>query len=462
MTMNLPEDRRPGSGPAVEASEPPLSGPKASELDPLTTGAMEGTEAPDGQTPLRDLLAVYDQEVEASLREAFGANTGLEKVRVLHNRLRRSIAVHDAVLESALCPLLADLPGGSAIADRLRQGCRERANLLDRFEAVSKGIAAPNVYPISGEEIERILEGLEHSFSSHVHDEITEISDVLAAAAGSIDQDVIAARMAFEVRRAPSRTHVAIVEHPRSAFLKALYRRRDRMADWVDTHHGWSDPRDTPSSPRALEVEELKREAFAPSPTVSDLLAGYDALVDEIIAELGTARTDLAKTDAAHRLIAALTIHDYVVAGVLCPLLDAVPGGKESAVRLRQECLERGKLQLAWNALTRRVSGADLYRLHGSEAQAIIEPVVENFHAHEKEETLEIAELLGQLPDTAFRTKVSPFKDFMWPWHSEGPGMLALRMALWAESSPTRAHPLLLQHPSSRALRSLYHFTDHL
>lgn len=435
--MNIPEDQPVESGYREQASEPP-----------------------DGEAPLRDLLAAYDQAVQVSLREAFGATTGLERVRVLHNQVRRSIVVHDAVIESTLCPLLEDLPEGSAIADRLRQGCRERAELLNRFEAISKGTAASNVYPTSGEEIERILEGLDHSFSSHLHDD-TDISDALQSATEGVDPDVIVTKMAFEARHAPTRTHSAIVEHPGSALLKSLYRRRDRIADWVDTHHGWSDPRETRGSPRELAVKELKREAFASSPTVRDLLAGYDAKVDELIAEFRAARADLDKAEAVHRLNAALTIHDSVVAGVLCPLLDAVPGGKASAAQLRQECVQRGELQLAWNALTSRVSADDLYRLNSSEADEIIEPLIENFCSHEKEETLEVAELLDHLPDTAFRTKASPFKDFMWPWHSEGPAALAVRMALWADSSPTRAHSLLVRHPSSRALRSFYHFTDH-
>ena len=74
------------------------------------------------EASLREMLAEYDHEVEKSLRSALQSTSGIGRVRVLHNTLRRSIAVHDAVLESALCPLLDNLPNGPAVADRLRLG----------------------------------------------------------------------------------------------------------------------------------------------------------------------------------------------------------------------------------------------------------------------------------------------------------------------------------------------------
>ena len=51
---------------------------------------------------LREVLASYDEEVERSLGQAMAATLGLERVRILHNRVRPAIVVHDAVLSGAL------------------------------------------------------------------------------------------------------------------------------------------------------------------------------------------------------------------------------------------------------------------------------------------------------------------------------------------------------------------------
>lgn len=412
---------------------------------------------------LPDLLTGYEEEVRAAIRQTMEAETGTERVRALHNLLSPSVVVHDAVLESALCPVLDDLPGGSPLADRLRQGCRERGELLRRFERLSKGVAAPNVYPASGEEVEEILEGLHHSFEAHAHDETTSVGDVLASAVASTDLTAVVARMAMAARSAPTRFHAPSSAPGGSSLLNRLHRDRDRVADWVDTHHGWLDPRAARRSPRNAQVETLEGEAEGSIPTVSvrEMLAGYDATIVETITELRDARDEGAKAEAAHRLNAAITVHDSVLGGVLCPLLDSVPGGEEAGARLREGCLERARLQEAWDALVRRVPKEELFEDHGPEVDEIIEPLIASFVRHQQTGTPEVADILEGLPAEAYRTKASPFWDFSWPWHSEGPDILALRMALWARSSPTRVHPLFVKHPASRTLRSWFHLTDH-
>jgi hypothetical protein len=413
------------------------------------------------QTSLRDLLAGYDSEVEDAFREALESTTGSGRVRVLHNTLRPSISVHDAVVVSALCPLLGDLPGGRAVADRLRQGCEERAELLGRFEAASHNVAAQDVYPVSGEEIERILEGLGRSFSAHVHHETTEVSDLLELAAGSLGPDVVAARMAMAAEQAPTRAHAATLKHPRSAPLRKLYRNWDRWYDWSDAHRGWSGVPIRSRSPRAQQVDLLKHQAVASPPSVRDLLAGYDATVEAIIEESASARSASERAEAAHRLDAAITIHDSVLGGVLCPLLEAVPDGAPLAARIREGCRRRAELQQRWDTLIKGASPDDAYRQRPSEAAGIIASLIESFRSHETEETFDVTALLKDLPDKAYRTRTSPFADAMWPWYSQGPGALALHMALWAESAPTRVHPLMVRHPTSRLLRSFYHWEDY-
>ena len=336
-----------------------------------------------------------------------------------------------------------------------------RADLLRKFEALTRNVAARDVYPVSGDEIEEILEGLENSFRAHADSETTEVGDVLEAAAESTDVDVVATRMAIEAARAPSRVHAATVKHPQSSVRQWVNRRRDRFHDWSDSHWGWSDPHAAQTSPRHEQVDFLKAQAFAPAPSVRDLLAGYDRAVDATIEKLAAAHTNLDQVEAADRLNAAITIHDAVVGGVLCPLVEAVPGGEPLAARLLEGCRRRAELRGAWDTLAENVAPDDLYRLHASEVEEILVPLIEDFRSHEKEETSEEIELLKDLSDESYRTKGSLLQDAMEPWHSEGPSVLALRMALWAESTPAHVHPRLERHPRSRLLRSYYKFTDH-
>lgn len=426
------------------------------------TAEQRGGEPAGSPTTLRDLLAGYDREVEAALREALDADTGLDRVRALHNTLGRSIAVHDAVLASALCPQLEDLPGGAPVAARLRKGCEERADLLRRFRKVSHNVAPHNVYPVSGDEVEEILEGLQRSFTAHVQDETTEVGAVLEAAAGSTDPDVVAARMAIEAQNAPTRVHAAITRHPRSGLLKRIYRFGDRIGDWNEHHQGWTDPRTARRSPRAEQVALLKDQPTGAPPSVRELLAGYDATVEALIGEMQTAATDVARADATFRLFAAIAVHDSVLGGVLCPLLDAVPDGKPLAERLRAGCRRRAELAVAWDALTDGIGPEEIARLGSPEAEAIITPLVESFRDHEHAESTDVIALLDKQPDSAYRTKTSLLNDMMWPWYSEGAGALALRMALWAETGPTRVHPALVKHPTNRVLKGYYHRLDGL
>lgn len=469
-------DRSPADHPVRAPTEEPAQGPPGSirpgggsnggsgggSGDGARSGSEPGAAGSVGARPsLRAMLASYDEEVQEGLRAVRAAGTGTETVRVLHNRLRQSIAVHDGVLESVLCRLLDELPGGTEVADRLRSGARRRARLLGRFDELSRNVAVHNVYPVSGDEIEDILDELDTSFAQHSYDETTRVGDLLEAAAQSTDPEVVAARMAVEARRTPTRVHAAVLEHPASAFRKRLYRFRDRASDWVDTHHGWKDPGDVPKSPRALQVEELKRQALMSPPSVHRLLAAHDAVVEGEIDALRRAAPGRERADAVHRLSAAVALHDSVVAGVLCPLLETVDGGEALAGALRRGSLRRFELQ---RRLRRQARGASWRQDGGSrraELDTTLEALIESFHGHTTEETPRVCSVLGRLPGEVYRTRLSLFEDSLWPWYSQGPSLLAVHMALWAESAPTRAHPLLVHHPRRRLLRSLYHVVDH-
>lgn len=419
--------------------------------------SLAGT--PADPPSLREVLADYDRAVDQALHEALNSTTGIDRVRELHNALGPSIAVHDYVLTSALCPLLEDLPGGPPVSARLRRGCERRAELLDRFDAVSRHVAAHNVYPVSGQEIEEILEGLNRSFCDHGDDET--MAEGLQAAAGNVDPLVVAARVAFEAQHAPTRIHSSVLRHPKSRGLKLLYRTLDRLDDWSDAHGDWLDEHELVRSPRAQLVHALKVQAGAPSPTIEGVLEGFDQAVDAVVAEFGAARTDAERGVAAHRLTAALVIQDGVVGGVLCPFLRAVSGGKPLAAGLREGCEQRARMQRSWRALTKGAPEHDIYRLHRRDAELIIGQLIEAFRLHERNDFPRIASFLAPLPNTSYRTMTSSLDDIMWPWHSGGPAVLALHMALWAEAAPTRSHPMMVKHPSSRTLRTLYRLGDH-
>jgi len=112
------------------------------------------------------------------------------------------------------------------------------------------------------------------------------------------------------------------------------------------------------------------------------------------------------------------------------------------AERLRQGCQVRADLVQAGNKLTAEASTTDFYRQHRVEIDGIIEPLIAGFAAHKEEETGELTTLLAKLTAKQFRTKWSPLCVVMWPWHSEGPAVLALPMALWAGASPRLGNPI--------------------
>ncbi len=351
--------------------------------------------------------------------EATESTIGLDLVRALHNAVRPSVVAHDAVLEAGVCPILSGLSGGSALADRVRCGSDKRAELLERFEAVSRHFAPHNVYPVAGAEVERVLDGLHLSLREHADEETSAVCDLC----------------------------------PRVL---------DSVSDWDDSHFGWPDHGRRVHSPRTELVNVLKREADASPSSARRVLEAWDDSIDAIAAELKSAPTDVERGGAAHRLMAAIAIHDSVESGILCPILKRAPRGESLAARLHEGFVYHALLQRFWNELTTGGVGADdVYKEHRKEAEDVLTALVESFRAHRRDDMAEIAVFLENLPAASYRTVRSPLDDVMWPWHSEGPALLAIRMALWAESAPTRAHALSVKHPSSRTLRSLSHFADH-
>lgn len=409
------------------------------------------------ETSVAGLLAHHDQLVQKALSDVMETTTGTERVQALHV-LRGAVSAHDSVVGSALCPLLDGLPGGPEVSGRLRRGCAEREALLARFQALSEGTAPRNVYPVFGPEIEAMLGELERSLQQHVEDETTRVGELLEAAAGSISPEVVASKMVMEAGRAPARAHRATYRHPKSRTLRALYRGLDRMHEWNDSHHGW------PSTKREAFVGPVRpHPQITPlPPSIPDLLAGYDKTVEAIIAELADADQGPRRASAAYRLGAAVAIHDSIVEGTLCRLLDAVPESRAAAHTLRRGCQERARLLGKWNDLVKHASPSDLFETHAADADRIVDQLVASFEAHESNESEAVAAAVQQLRERPWKYRGTGSRNIMWVWPNPEPGVLAAHMALWAEKAPTRPHPFLSKHPTNRLLRNLYRYTDRL
>ena len=407
---------------------------------------------------LRDLLASYDDGVRNALRDVADATEGTSRVQALFV-LRRAISVHDSVVSASLCPLLENLPNGPSVAQQLRRGCEERATLLARFQDISQGTQPHNVYPVFGAEIEQIITDLQHSFDRHVDVETTEVSDLLQNAGDSAKPEVVAARMAIEARRAPVRAHPRTSRHPRSKLSQSIRRNLDRMHEWNDSHHGWSSSK--------LEVTapiRRPRQYTRHPPSIPELLAGYDETVEAIVTELSNADLSGARrAEAAYRLGAALTVHDSILGGTLCRLLEAVPEGQAASALLREGCHKREGLLQEWNHLIEHSSPSDLFDTKAAEANRIIDELVASFETHKTHETSDVSTVVERLQQRPWKYRGTGLINIdqtpVWP--NPEPGSLAAQMALWADKSPTQPHPLLHRHPTSRLVRDLNRYADH-
>lgn len=406
---------------------------------------------------LRDLLAEHDRRVRDALLETAETTTGTARVKALH-LASRAISAHDSVVGSTLCPLLQDIPGGPEVASRLRRGCEDRAALLARFQSFSEGTSAHNVYPVFGSEVEAILTDLQRSFNEHVHDETARAAELLESANGGVAPDVVAATMTIEANRAPSRPHRITYRYPTWRAIRAIYRGIDRMHEWNDSHHGWPGRR-AQSGP----IRPIRRFGRRP-PSIPELLSRYDETVETLIGELAEPVRDAReRASAAYRLAAAVAVHDAIVGGTLCRLLEAVPEGRPAAAVLEKGCRERAELLREWDGLVGRGGPSVLVETHRSEADRIIDELIGSFEAHESHETGEVSEVIERLRERSWKSVgtglVSTYPLPEWP--NPEPAVLAAQMALWADRVPTHTHALLAKHPGNRLLRNFYRWTDH-
>jgi hypothetical protein len=422
-----------------------------------STTMMEPSEKGPADTSLRDLLASYDSTIRDAFADVADTTTGTTRVQALF-LLRRAISVHDSVVVASLCPLLEDLPGGPEVARRLAHGCEERAILLARFQEMSKGTQAHNVYPAFGADIETIISELRQSFDRHVDAETTQVSDLLQLAGESGEPEVVAARMAIEARHAPLRAHPRTSQRPRSKISRTIRRNIDRVHEWNDSHHGWSSSKPETSPPIRRPRQFTRRP-----PSIPELLSGYDETVEAIVTELAdTALSGTKRAEVAYRLSAAITVHDSILGGTLCRLLDAVPEGRAASVLLREGCRKREVLLKEWHRLVEHASPADLFETQAVEAKRIIDQLVGSFEEHKTHETNDVSTVIEQLQQRSWKYRGTGLIsiDPTPAWPSPEPGFLAAHMALWAEKVPTHPHSVLNRHPTNRLLRDLYRYAD--
>ena len=426
--------------------------------------------------PLLELLASYDQEVEAAFAETRDVSTGTEKVQLLY-RLRHMITVHDAVLADVLCPLLSSLAQGREVAERLQEGCRERNELLQSFQALTIGVTPRNAYAASGAEIERILTELQASFRRHTEIETVRVAEVLESSEAGTNPDALAARMALEVRRAPTFAHRRTRQ---SELSKALYRYIDRVREWADARHGWryvpasrreeqgttpAAPSETASGERWVPREpEPVRHGLAPPPprrhvweevgprppwlggnraipSIGEVLQSYDRAVDKIVEELRAATTVSQRVESLSRLEVAISIHDSVLTGTLSPLLRSLPGGEPFADRYEQGAKRRAELSKKLDELLRtRPDAVEAYREHADAVEDNIEELLTSFRHHEGDESASVTEFLSGFPKTPATPSelTTATGDRVGPWPSTDPATIATVMALYAERAPAR------------------------
>ena len=418
------------------------------EQSSAVAGAQQGRRA---STRVRhDLLARYDAEVEQGLVAARNATSGLERVRALHNRVRPAVVVHDAIVDSVLCPLL-EAGTQASLAGQLRRGCEERRSLARRFDALTRNVAAHNVYPVAGGEIDAILEGLEASFGAHEAYETPAVASSLAAS-GVLDPGALSAAMAEAARRSPTRVHASPRGRGLVPVVRAMQRWGDRWVAWSDAHGGWSAP--PPRSARALQTAALKQQVVAGEVSIPELVRRSHAGVEELAQAWRVASGD-EKVSMGRQVRDAIVLHDTVVAAVMCPVLDRTAEGRAAADRLRSGGSARARLAHSpWHDAKTRNSADEESRL--------TDELLASFAHHVSEDSVAAVAALEKLPPDAYRTWVSPLEDAMWSWHSEGARLLALHMASWGELAPRRAHPLLARHPTSRTLRAAFHFADNV
>lgn len=426
--------------------------------------------------PLLELLAGYDHEVEAALAEALDAPSGTERVQLLY-RLRHVITVHDSVVTSALCPLLGELPRGREVAARLREGCTERNALLQRFRALTKGVSAHNVYATDGAEVEHLLDALQASFREHADIETLQVAQVLESSGASTDPDVLAARMALEVRRAPTFAHR---RNRTSALSKTLNRSIDIYREWVDSHHGWryvpsslrerSDgsttvrnetdveerwvPQEPDSPPLGLAPEPLRRRVWDEIrprppwlnsnpiiPSIGEVLASYDRAVDKIADELRAAKTVKQRVGSLGRFQVAISIHDSVLRGTLCPLLHSFAGGGPLADRYAEGTKQRAELLERLDELMKaRPTAVEAYREQADAVEEAVEELLASFRRHEGDESARVTEFLISLPKSPVAPSglTTASGDRVGAWPSTDPATIATVMALYAERAPAR------------------------
>ena len=437
--------------------------------------------------PLLELLASYDQEVEAAFAETRDVSTGTEKVQLLY-RLRHMITVHDAVLADVLCPLLSSLAQDREVAERLQEGCRERNELLQSFQALTIGVTPRNAYAASGAEIERILTELQASFRRHTEIETVRVTEVLESSEAGTNPDALAARMALEVRRAPTFAHRRTRQ---SELSKALYRYIDRVREWADARHGWryvpasrreeqgttpAAPSETASGERWVPREpEPVRHGLAPPPprrhvweevgprppwlggnraipSIGEVLQSYDRAVDKIVGELQAARTVGQRVESLSRLQMAISIHDSVLDGTLCPLLRSLEGGGPLADRYMEGTKRRADLlEKLTELMGSRSRTTEAYRDHADAVEESLEELLASFQRHERDETASVSEFLNALseapPAPSDLTTASGNRVEAWP-HND-PVTIATVMALYAERASTRSRRAPLRHLES-------------
>jgi hypothetical protein len=202
-------------------------------------------------------------------------------------------------------------------------------------------------------------------------------------------------------------------------------------------------------------------------PSIRRLLADYDSSIEVMIGELDLVDTGLDRVRSFHRLQAAISIHDSVLRGVLCPLLESLPGGTPLATQLREGCEVRGKSLRSWERLIHGVEADELYDSNRDVVEDIIEALVDSFEQHKSVESADVTSFLENPPEIPRKIRGDRTLSLLWGsgprtwiWPDPHPGMVAAYTDLWAETAPLRVHYLTTRYPTNRLLKRAFKGAD--
>ncbi len=190
-------------------------------------------------TSVRDLLVSYDKEISELIEIATDSNSASNRLYVL-GQLRHSVAIHDSVIQSVLCPILEELPNGRHTSTPLLSDTQRRSALLEQLRQATLGPSPYALYDRNVAEIDRIVSNIRVNFQQHDTAESVDVGWLLEESSTNTDPDVLAARLALEARRIAGRTSPFSGRRTQTTIRGRMSEYLDDLLEGHSGYHGWS------------------------------------------------------------------------------------------------------------------------------------------------------------------------------------------------------------------------------